>query len=114
MRRMLAEFGEETVRDLFLLRAADRMGKGTETEADVRCTLDASTALLEQVLAKERCFSLRDLAIGGEELLALGMEPGPRLGRTLQHLLSQVIEENLPNEPGALVDYAQNLMKCNG
>lgn len=107
MRRMLAEFGEATVRQLFCLRAADRMGKGTETEAAVQTDLAACTALLEQVLAGERCFSLRDLAVGGRDLMALGVEPGPAMGQLLQTLLTAVIEERVPNEREALVKYAQ-------
>ena len=107
MSRMLGEFGEDTVRDLLLLRAADRMGKGTEPAEAVQADLETATALLEQVLAAKTCFSLRHLAVNGRDLTALGMAPGPALGRTLQALLAAVMEERVPNEREALLELAR-------
>lgn len=46
---------------------------------------------LKAVLRSGDCFSLKRLAVSGEDLLALGLR-GPELGRTLERLLEYVIE----------------------
>jgi hypothetical protein len=43
-----------------------------------------------------------DLAIGGRELQALGLRPGPRFGEILHALLERVIDDPSLNEPGRL------------
>ena len=55
------------------------------------------------MLKKECCLSLRDLAVGGEDLIALGMRPGRGIGKLLTGLLDEVIDGRLPNEREALL-----------
>ena len=64
---------------------------------------------MEEVLAEEQCFSLRHLAINGKDLLYLGIPQGPEIGRILNVLLEQVVEEALPNEPDALREAARKV-----
>ncbi len=52
--------------------------------------------------AENACLSLAQLAIGGRDLMALGLE-GPAIGEQLQQLLEQVVEERLPNTREALL-----------
>ena len=49
--------------------------------------------------------------VGGGELIALGFEPGPRIGRTLEKLLEAVIEGELPNDRETLLEKAKELKK---
>lgn len=55
------------------------------------------------------CVTLRALAIGGGDLLRLGVPKGPAVGATLQTLLTQVINEETPNEPAALLTAAAEM-----
>ena len=111
MRRLLAALGPEQTRRLLLLRQADRMGKGTEDEAALRAQVAQAEEILDELLAKDACFSLRQLAVSGKDLIALGIAPGKRLGRILDALLQAVIAGALPNERTALCaaacDFAQ-------
>ena len=43
-------------------------------------------------------FSLRDLAVDGKALMALGVKQGPEVGRILESLLKAVVEDGVPNE----------------
>ncbi len=101
--RRLSKLGEETLRDLLALQKADLGGKGTETDGDVYADVEA---LLELLLQEQTCLSIRDLAVDGNDLMAIGFEAGPRLGACLEHLLLQVQQEVLPNEKAALLEAA--------
>lgn len=60
------------------------------------------TPELETVLASGECFSLDRLAVGGRDLLALGMS-GRQIGDTLERLLMHVIECPQDNERETLL-----------
>ena len=112
MRRLLARFGEQTVRQLLLLRRADRLGKGRDDGAQIEAQTQRLTALLERTLAEEQCLSLKTLAVNGDDLLAMGVPRGKRIGKLLKRLLSAVLDGKIPNERTALVDFAQNLLSA--
>ena len=61
---------------------------------------------MEEILQEAECLSLRDLAVGGRELMELGFAPGPELGTTLNTLLEEVMDEKLPNERDSLLQRA--------
>jgi tRNA nucleotidyltransferase (CCA-adding enzyme) len=103
LRRRLAQYGEDTLRQLLALQKADRSAKGV-AEADTDS--DAALTLLEKVLAEQSCFSLKQLAVDGNDLIALGFAPGPGLGETLQKLLDMVVDQQIPNEKDALLKAA--------
>lgn len=110
MRRLLARYGEDTVRLLLRLRRADRMGKGTEETEAVEATMQQAEALLASVLREEQCLSLRKLNLGGNDILAMGVPQGKRVGTLLRQLLDAVLDGTLANERNALVNYAQALL----
>ena len=64
-------------------------------------------AWLEEILAADRCLSLKDLALHGEDLLEMGIPKGPQVGLLLRQMLDEVLEERLPNEREALVKFIQ-------
>lgn len=53
------------------------------------------------------CRSLRQLAVSGRELTALGIPAGPQLGRLLAGLLRAVIAGEAENTPEALLALAE-------
>lgn len=62
---------------------------------------------LDEIEASGECVSLSDLAVGGGDLTALGME-GRAVGKTLSFLLDSVCSGNLPNTRDDLLAAAQN------
>jgi tRNA nucleotidyltransferase (CCA-adding enzyme) len=50
---------------------------------------------------------LADLAVDGSDLIELGYRPGPDLGRTLQELLREVVDDPAKNDRGALLERAR-------
>ena len=105
LRRRLAKYGEENVFALLCLQEADRSSKGTQTTL---CDLHESRKLLEQILEEASCLSIKDLAINGQDLQALGFAAGPKIGQCLQYLLMQVLDERLVNEKEPLTQAAKD------
>ena len=103
LRRRLGQYGIETVQKMLTLQKADFAGKGVK---DSDPQFSQVEALLEEILAEEACFSLKDLAINGQDLIKLGFEPGPNMGACLSKLLEQVQDEKIPNEKEALLNAA--------
>lgn len=106
LRRQLSAMGWEAYGQLLALQEADLAGKGAgEWDVDFA----AIRSLLEEIRAEDTCLSLKDLAVNGRDLMALGLK-GREVGNTLNALLDQVIDENLPNAKEALLDFVRKGM----
>ena len=103
LRRRLSQYGIDNCRKLLALQRADFCSKGVEGNPEF---FDRVQALLEEVLEENGCLAVTDLAINGRDLLALGYEPGPRIGHVLAALLEQIQTDSLTNDRQALLDAA--------
>ena len=54
-------------------------------------------------LSKSGCYTIRQLAVNGADLMQAGMPAGPAVGETLNTLLKEVMDGHLPNERDALL-----------
>ena len=103
IRRALRALGEEDLRLLLALKRGDNLAQDPaywSRQWEIR----KGELLLDQLLAEDACFSLRQLAVKGGDLLALGWQ-GPAVGAALNQLLEQVVDGALPNEREALLAY---------
>ena len=103
LRRRLGKYGAEGTAQLLALQRADFGSKGTKEETDV---FDRVAALLAQLQAEAACLTLKDLAVTGHDLMALGLQ-GKQIGTCLEFLLQQVQDELLANEKTALLESAR-------
>ena len=65
-------------------------------------------SVLEEIREEKTCLSLKDLAVNGHDLMALGFS-GTAIGITLNKLLEQVLDEQLPNEKTALLNAVKEM-----
>lgn len=112
VRRWLNKLGPALLEKLLTFQAADMSGKGI-IEGDELEQFPKLRAIIQEILAENACFSLKNLAVNGHDLIALGVA-GKQIGQCLQYLLEQVMEEVLPNEQGALLDAAKNYVNHGG
>ena len=104
IRRLMHKLGVEPVRQLFALHIADTCGQSAICAGRVQ-TYQEAGRVLDALLAADACFSLRDLAVNGSDLLALGLR-GRAVGAALQACLDAVMDERVANERAALLAYA--------
>ncbi len=110
MRRWIGKFGIDGLEQLFELKHADIMAQSPVKRAEQLAALDAARALRDEVISLSPSFTLKDLCIGGQQLMALGLKPGPQIKTTLDTLLSEVQDESLDNSPSILLERAQELL----
>lgn len=65
---------------------------------------------LEKVLAEQQCFSLKDLAINGKDLIDNGFKEGKIVGEILNRLLEEVIDGKIENDRDVLLNRALSMM----
>ncbi len=105
LRRRLSRYGEEGLRQLLLLQEADFCSKGVAGEATA---FPEISALLDEILEERSCLTIKELAVNGHDLMALGLS-GRQIGQAQRRLLELVLEEAVPNERDALLNAAQSL-----
>ena len=105
LRRQIGRLGWETVENLLYLQEADMGSKGTGKPEEL-AIFPQIRELLDQIKAENACLSLKDLAVNGHDLMAMGFT-GRVIGQCLNTLLEQVIDERLPNEKAALLAFAK-------
>ena len=106
LRRRLSRLGKENLELLLKLQEADMGSKGMGKLKEMSQFLQLRT-LLDEIYAENACLSLKDLAVSGHDLMALGLT-GKAIGRTLNYLLEQVMDETLPNDKETLLQAAQS------
>ncbi len=101
IRRRLSRLGPGAYADLVMLQKADSLATGVphpENDRDF-AILDAIVAEIE---AENDCLTVKDLAVNGHDLMALGLR-GKAIGETLNWLLEQVMDEQIQNEKAELL-----------
>jgi tRNA nucleotidyltransferase (CCA-adding enzyme) len=105
-RRLLREHGHELAHDLAVHKRADLRSKNVDpVEHEQAARLEA---LVDQEATQPH--RLADLAVDGADLMTLGYTEGPELGRALETLLDEVVEEPQRNDRGLLLARAKELL----
>jgi poly(A) polymerase/tRNA nucleotidyltransferase (CCA-adding enzyme) len=110
-RRFLRRNGDELAFDLIDHKHADLLGKrGSDGEPPPLDEIDALLRFREMVRQElSSPHRLRDLAVDGSDLIAVGFPAGPQLGRVLDELLDAVVEEPALNSRDRLLARAKEL-----
>jgi putative nucleotidyltransferase with HDIG domain len=105
VRRFIGKVGEPALDELLDLRAADNVGSGLPADSG---GLDELRRRIDEQLAAEVALARADLEIDGSDLIReLRLEPGPIIGRLLDHLLERVIADPELNDRPTLLLLAQ-------
>lgn len=111
VKRWMNRIGKDRFAQLLDVRMADirAHAEGTQESRIERCM--ALRSIMSDVLDEEQCFSLKDLAIHGKDILSLGVPQGKVIGDTLQHILNKVISGELDNHIEPQMQEAQQYIK---
>ena len=108
IKRFLSKVSFEEARLIVEIKKADMATHSPEyrfSEFDAVKILD----IIDEIEREGECVSLKTLAIGGDELMNLGIPKGKIIGEILKELLDLVICEELPNESLMLLEKAKEL-----
>ncbi|MCL1827731.1 MAG: HD domain-containing protein, partial [Candidatus Cloacimonetes bacterium] len=98
LKKRLRDLGPELLYQLVEVQRADAKGKSDIAREKILARLQAVTAVLDELMSQKAVYSLKDLAVTGEDLKALGMQSGKEIGQMLKDILELVIEEKIAND----------------
>lgn len=104
IRRAIFRTGLEQYPALFAVKRADALGKNQYQRAEKLAYIEGYQKLYEEILEKQQCLTLKDLAVTGKDLINAGMKPGKELGETLEKMLEHVLEYPEDNQKEILMN----------
>ena len=90
---------------------ADVSAQSTYLQAEKLAALAETRKAYEEILAAGNCLTLKDLAVGGADLMALGIPEGKIIGAILNALLGIVLEDPEKNDAAYLKKIAVEIYK---
>lgn len=107
IRRFIRNVGKENLQDILDLRVGDRLGGGAR---ETSWRLEKFKKRLAEV--QKQPFSVRDLKINGHDVIkTLNIHPGPLVGRILNQLFKEVVEDKKKNERKYLLKRIKQISK---
>ena len=113
VRRALARLGEVQTRRLVQVKVADLLAHDLAGEREKILALFAEISdVIDEVVARGDCTSVKALAIGGQDMMALGLS-GRAIGQMLNAALELVLEKPEMNTRETLLNWVRgNLENC--
>lgn len=94
---------EHLLRCLFMLKYSDISGQVVKNRAERLREVSELFTVLDDIINQQACFSLKDLAVNGGDLIAAGMKPGKEIGAVLSQMLKLVLNDECANDKDALL-----------
>jgi tRNA nucleotidyltransferase (CCA-adding enzyme) len=105
VRRFIARVGLQSIRDLFALRLAD--STATTGGPSSWPLLSEFQSRIDRVVEAHQALSLKDLAVNGDDLAALGIPRSREMGALLSELLDAALEDPSLNTKEKMLKIAQ-------
>lgn len=103
IKRWLNKIGEVRLRQLLEVKRADAMAQSEKYRASNLGLIDGVLPILDDIVERRQCYSLKDLAVNGADLIGAGASEGVGVGAALDRLLDMVIDERAENDKAALM-----------
>lgn len=105
LKRILSQIGVDLTFDLIEIKRCDNSSQNPKYYRGYdfyKTTYD----MLDEIINGDECFSIKDLKINGNDLIAIGFK-GKDIGKALQRCLDGVIAEKVENNFDDLIKYAK-------
>lgn len=93
VRRAVSKVGKDLFSDLLKVHRADIAGQNPEFLQERMHKINRVEEIYHEIKDKNQCIDVKDLAINGNDLIELGIEPGKEMGVILKKLLDKVIDD---------------------
>lgn len=110
VRRAVNKIGEAYFPQVMEVRRADTLAQSLYQREEKLAQIDEVMRLYAQIMEKNQCISLKTLEITGNDLIALGVPKGKRIGEILNRLLDEVLQNPENNVHEYLIKKAKELL----
>ena len=110
-KKYIARLGIDIVKELFLIRKADVSAQNPKYLNENLRENETGMKILKEIEEENGCFKISDLDINGNDLAEAGFSPSPEMGKVLNVLLEEVMDEKIQNTREMLVNRALQLKK---
>lgn len=100
LRKMLNVYGPDMLMEILKLMEAVAVADGNKE--GLKCIFRAGQSLKE-ILENGECYSLKNLAVDGKDLISLGIEPGKAIGDCLNRMMEEVLKDPSKNNRDYLI-----------
>ncbi len=111
LRRVMNRAGEECFPLMFYVHEADCLAQSSFNREEKLERIEQLRVLYETILEKKQCINIKDLAVSGRDLMAAGISPGPEMGRILEAMLDDVLDDPEHNDKKYLLEHFVNEKK---
>ncbi len=105
LKKIMSQIGSDLIFDLIEIKYCDNSAQNPEYfrgEDFYKQTRD----IINEIINEKECFSIKHLAIDGNDLISLGYK-GKKIGDTLEKCLTAVIDGKVENEKDKLLKFIQ-------
>lgn len=104
LKRLASKIGIKTLKDVIKLKRADVLAEDPRHYYRLN-ELNAAYDALCEIEENGVALQVRDLSVGGNDLIGIGIRPGPAIGKLLRAALDAVISGDVDNEKGPLLRF---------
>lgn len=109
VRRAINKIGAAYFPQVMEIRRADTLAQSSYQREEKLERIDQIERLYAEIMEKNQCISLKTLEITGNDLIALGVPKGKRIGEILNRLLDEVLQNPENNTHEFLTEKAKEL-----
>lgn len=111
VRRAINKIGAAYFPQVMEIRRADTLAQSSYQREEKLERIDQLERLYAEIMEKNQCISLKTLEITGNDLIALGVPKGKRIGEILNRLLDEVLQNPENNTHEFLTEKAKELLE---
>lgn len=111
VRRAINKIGAAYFPQVMEIRRADTLAQSSYQREEKLERIDQIERLYAEIMEKNQCISLKTLEITGNDLIALGVPKGKRIGEILNRLLDEVLQNPENNTHEFLTEKAKELLE---
>jgi poly(A) polymerase/tRNA nucleotidyltransferase (CCA-adding enzyme) len=105
VRRFIRKVGLDNLDSLFELRRADRIGNGLKRGESK--AVENLKVRIDKIIEQENAITVKDLALNGHDVMGeFNLKPGPIIGKILNHLLEEILDDPSKNTRETLIKLA--------
>ena len=106
LKKIMSQIGVELIFPLIEIKYCDNSAQNPEYYRGDDFYKETKS-IIDEIITEKECFSVKDLAVNGNDLIELGIT-GKKIGETLNFLLDLVINEKIKNNSEDILSYLKN------